>query len=576
MNCLALFLCTLWLVFASVCLAQNPDCTVTVPPQPLTATGLATPYFLAGFNQATAGACNQLNPAQTAFVQGAVFDQTNAKISIYNPLIVDVGTAPAIAPVVPKLPAQSVVGLWFGFNGNRLFLLDNGGSLTQGQCVNAGGADFTAFGAFAHCNAQNWFQAVNSAIQFQGLAIPGNGIGRNGLPCPTLRDFTAIDQDQSDGVTTSYLVANGLLAQDTPQNRVTLGITQANLNLGTNLLAQSAGDNRLITQTLGGALGCFPWMNPDLAAQGQGAVTFVSALPTNELYAAANTKAPFALVPLNDPLVKVNGMTQPDLNKVNAYRLGVNQPIANTAVAADPNNYCLRYYNLAPPRIMLDRPFTNLAGTSPNRALANTLFGYLVVRANNAVAPANLNCGLAPPFTFQVDAAGVIMEDTVALNPNAVVATVVGLIKLTGNVQLDILQGNGDLVKQPNPFFEAQVDEVTQQDQSPSQQQQQQQQPRKPQPTQLKSGQQAEPESENKSDIGYFALMVILSIFCGFFMGTSLCLIRARLNQNKSATSISSADPTLKQVPALATGNNNSIPSTTTISSTRPSTSKIV
>lgn len=566
MNARFLFLCSLCLILVQFCIGQNPDCTVVVPPQPLTATGLATPYFLAGFNAATAGNCNQLNPAQTAFVQGAIFDQTNAKISIYNPLIIDINTQPAIAPVIPTLPAQSVVALWFGFNGNRLFLVDNGGSLTQGQCVNAAGADFTAFGQFAHCNAQNWFAAANQAIQFQGLAIPGNGIGRDGLPCPTLRDFTAIDQDQSDGVTTTYLVSNGgLLAQDTPQNRVNLGITTANLQAGTNFLTQSTGDNRLITQLLGAALNCFPWQNPDLAAQAQGSTNFLPSLPTNELFAAANQKAPIALIPLNDPMTKVNGMTAPDLNKVNAYRLGVNQPIANSAVAADANNYCLRYYNLAPPRIMLDKPFTNIAGTSPNKALANTLFGYLVIRANSAVSAANLNCGLAAPFTFQMDAAGVIIEDSIAINPAAVIVNVAGLIKLTGNVQLDIVQGNGDLVKQPNPFFQAQVEEAISADEQSKQT-----------TTQAAAGKEAENSNNlNRVEVGHIVLIVILSSLCGFFMAISFCLIRARISSTKvisSSAAAVSANPSLKEVPALATGNDkNSSPVVT-----RSSASKIV
>ena len=53
--------------------AVNGDCTLIVPPNPLTAQGLATPWQLVATNPNN-GPCNQANTAQTTFVQGAVFD----------------------------------------------------------------------------------------------------------------------------------------------------------------------------------------------------------------------------------------------------------------------------------------------------------------------------------------------------------------------------------------------------------------------------------------------------------------------------------------------------------------------
>ena len=100
---------------------DNMNCTLIVPANPLTAQGLATPYQLTATNAAD-GACNEANPNQTAFVQAAVINPANGQISVYNPLVVDQGTTPAAAPVVPALPAGGVVGIWFGFNGNTLSL----------------------------------------------------------------------------------------------------------------------------------------------------------------------------------------------------------------------------------------------------------------------------------------------------------------------------------------------------------------------------------------------------------------------------------------------------------------------
>src|SRR2546421_2487244 len=113
----------------------NGDCTLIVPANPLTAQGLATPYQLVATN-ADNGPCNEANKAQAAFVQGAVFDPATASISIYNPLVIDRDTQPAIAPVVPVLPQEAIVALWFGSNGNTLTLQGTDGSLHIGKCVN--------------------------------------------------------------------------------------------------------------------------------------------------------------------------------------------------------------------------------------------------------------------------------------------------------------------------------------------------------------------------------------------------------------------------------------------------------
>src|SRR5947209_18110678 len=89
--------------------AVNGNCTLIVPPKPLTAQGLATPYQLVATNPDN-GSCNEANKAQAAFVQGAVFDPATASISIYNPLVIAHDSQPAVAPVVPVLTQGALVG----------------------------------------------------------------------------------------------------------------------------------------------------------------------------------------------------------------------------------------------------------------------------------------------------------------------------------------------------------------------------------------------------------------------------------------------------------------------------------
>ncbi len=107
----------------------NPNCTLIVPPAPLTAQGLATPFELVSTNRHK-GPCHEANDSQSAFVEATIVDPATGKLAIYRPLVVDRGTQPAAKPVVPTLPAGSVVGMWFG-SGHHLDIGRRHGRLRQ-------------------------------------------------------------------------------------------------------------------------------------------------------------------------------------------------------------------------------------------------------------------------------------------------------------------------------------------------------------------------------------------------------------------------------------------------------------
>jgi hypothetical protein len=377
--------------------AVNGDCTLIVPPHPLSAQGLATPYQLLATNPAN-GPCNEATSAQAAFVQGAVLDPVTGAISIYNPLVIDQGTQPATAPLVPTLPKGAVVGLWFGSNGNTLTLQDDQGSLQQGHCVK--GVGNSIFGQYSYCNAPDFFLAANQAIKAGKLVPPPLGKAKDGLPCPTTRDFSIVDQDQSDNVTTFYLItASGQVAQDTRANAAALvGQVQKN-----------GSDERLIT-IVDSALGCTPWAAPNLADPGQ----MTTALPLNELQAAAHQAAPVALVPSRDPMVVVNNTS--NLDKINAYRAGVDQLPAQNLPAASTRLYCSDLLSVAPQRLLLDSRFTK-AQPPVDPAAANNLFTFLAQRFVFTYEKTGLNCtkllGVPDPVTLKSDANGVTINATI-------------------------------------------------------------------------------------------------------------------------------------------------------------------
>ncbi len=386
----------------------NGNCSLIVPAHPLSAQGLATPYQLVATNVAD-GVCNEANSGQSAFVQAAVIDPATGKISIYNPLVIDKGAKPAVVPVVPTLPDNGIVGIWFGSNGSTLTLQGSGQSVRDGRCVN--GLDHSPFGQFAYCNAPAFFTVANRAIRSRRLVPPALGRAKDGLPCLTVRDFSVVDQDQSDNVTTSYLVmANGQIAQANAVNLAALKGAQPQAN---------GSDNRLLAIALDTALGCTPWMAPDLANAGQ----MTTALPLNELQAATEQASPVALVPAGDPMVLNNNKF--DLRKLNLYRMGVDQPLVRNEGMASTTTYCNHLATIAPQRLFLDKNLT-IKRPSLDPAAANSLFTFLAQRLVTSYGKdGGLNCQglLQQPLsvTVKTDDNGIATHVTIMSSPNCVV-----------------------------------------------------------------------------------------------------------------------------------------------------------
>ncbi len=375
----------------------NMDCTLLVPANPLSAQGLATPYQLSATNAAN-GPCNEANANQGAFVQGVIYNPATGAFSVYSPLVIDAGTQPAVAPTAPTLPQGAIVALWFGFNGNNLTLQGaTRSTLARARCVN--GLPGSIFGQFSYCNAVNFFRAANQGIAAGKVQVPALGMGNDGLPCPTVRSFTIVDQDQSDNVQTQYLAnANGQTAQLTAANQ---GQIANATTLG------NPSDNALVTRIVDPLLGCTPWTAPNLADNGAP----VSALPLDELMAAVDQQAPVALVPINDPMVLNNGNAS--LLKTNLYRLGVDQRPAFSQNQANGTTYCKTMTQSGMARLQKDQTlFAN--ATSPAPTVANTLFTFLASRLQQSFI--NLNCqqllNMPNPVTVQTDGNGVVIAAT--------------------------------------------------------------------------------------------------------------------------------------------------------------------
>ena len=373
----------------------NQNCTITVPPAPLTAKGLATPYTFAATNAAD-GPCDEANIAQTAFVQATVYNPATGALSVYDPLVIDAGTRPAVTPIVPKLPAGAVVGIWFGYNADNLKLRAAGNGLWADHCVN--GLGKSLFTQYAYCNGAAFFAAVNKGIAVHKVKVPALGTARDGKACPSTRDFSIVDQDQSDNVTTQYLAtAAGRIAQNTPANA-------AKLKHATVLANPS--DNALLDVFVDPTLGCTPWSVANL--DGGGTAT---SLALDEIQANSDQAAPSALVPLNDPMTTVAGAFS--TTKTNLYRAGVDQ--APLSAGESPKRYCQDMDSIQSARLKLDlRRFT--AAASPDPSAATNLLTFLASRLSASFQ--NLDCasfGLTNPVSSEVtDPTGAVSGVTFA------------------------------------------------------------------------------------------------------------------------------------------------------------------
>ena len=384
--------------------ADSTNCTVTVPARPLTARGLASPWVLGD-------GCTWANGGTEGVFIDATILAPNGTITVYNPLVINQGTTPAVAPTPPAVARGSQVILSVGYNGGALALVGRGAR--QGNCLDAFGNSL--IDQTPQCNAINFYRMANAEIRRGLLKIPAIGTGKDGQACQTTRDFALIDQDQSDNAVASYLFdpATGKSAQ----------ATAANVAAMPNATVEANGsDNGLLDKFVDPALGCTPFTAPNPTNPAGSSAS--QAL--NELSARQNQKGTIALLPVNNPQLLVGG--QFSLGKTNMYRAETDMPLLarNTNLDRNAGQYCQDMINIATPRLKLDAPMET--GTaSPVPDLGNNLATFLAARLSGSFD--NLNCknyGLTNPVTLTTDDNGVATAATFDTTPQKASINTVG------------------------------------------------------------------------------------------------------------------------------------------------------
>ncbi len=292
----------------------------------------------------------------------------------------------------------------FGFNGTNLTQVGaTPDALAQGRCVD--GTAGSIFGQVSFCNGTGFFRAAFRADAGGPAANPGHGfLGQDRAALPHDAQLHLIDQDQSDNVTTQYLLtANGQTAQDNAANQAALaGATTIN----------NGSDNALLDAFLDPTIGCTPFEEPDLSNAG----TPGTSQALDELSAARSQRNPIALVPENDEMVLVNSAFS--VPKTDLYRAEVGQPPVSPFNGAAARRTTARTWSTCRPRSWpATRPCWPPA---PRRCpgSGNNLLTFMANRLNMSFT--NLNCqnfGLTDSVTVTLDGNGAATAATFNTTP---------------------------------------------------------------------------------------------------------------------------------------------------------------
>jgi hypothetical protein len=365
--------------------AASMNCTLVVPPNPLTAKGLATPYELGD-------GCSEANPNLQAFAEATILSP-NGQVQVYNPLVITQGTTPAVRPIPPKIPKGAKVILDFGSNGTNLLLTGPGAVEQSSGCVDAYGQ--SVIGQVSACDAVPFYDMANEEIARGILRVPTTGTSLDGEACQDTRNFALIDQDPSDNTYTQYLLnGDGQTAQATLANIGAMG--------GSTVLSNGS-DNALLGYFVDPANGCKPFAEPDTTSA-NGAQ---SSQALDELSSHVNQKSQIAVVPPNDEMVLVGGSYS--VAKTNVYRSLVDQPQlpSNVNAMEVAAAFCMNMTNIAPEHNQLDMG-RDENFTSAVPAVGDNLATFMGNRLSMSFT--NLGCqnfGLTDPVNVTVDGNGV-------------------------------------------------------------------------------------------------------------------------------------------------------------------------
>jgi len=400
-----------FIVYSTILLlSKAQDCIIKVPNDPLNS-GLFENWILSTQTFSDVP-CTQTDPGANVFIEATILNIYTGELFVYFPLVVDIGSTPAAPALKGNITTLNhIVTIHFGSNGNSITLLPtidysiNSNSLISGNCVN-GLQNGSIFGQFAYCNAEKFFKRVNEMIINSPIKIPELQNSPMGDVCPTTRSFGVIDQDQSDNVLSQYLLlSDNTVSQDYKINKEKFPNFK---------ILGNGSDNRLLNNFINVAIGCQSFTAPDLVDN----TILRSSLALNEIQANLldNNLETTALVPSIDPMVLDNNIES--LEKLNLYRIGVNQPLLISMNISNNILYCKQLITIAPVFLNLHKDELSKK-SSPDSNIASNLLNFLANRFINSLMI--LNCqnltGLTSPISVIFNENGIVTSSKINISP---------------------------------------------------------------------------------------------------------------------------------------------------------------
>lgn len=297
-----LFISLLYLFISNV---LSETCKLITPSFPLSITGLENPFIL--LPQDNLSVCSVFTKEYSIVIEIVILDLTNYQFYTYNPIIIDKSINEYIKATKFSISDKYIIGIWI-MSDKVSFILD---TFTP-ECI-------TVNDNFAHCNAKVFFKTVNTLISSNKLMFPVLE-----PRCLTTRSFPFLYQYNELGITSKYIISNKYrFLNNTPSQIEMFDITK---------IVDNYSNSKLLNDFLNIALKCVSLKGIDIIDM----TTRKGSLALNEIQASIQQNTAF--IPSGHPSVLVNG--EPNLEKLNNYRIGFNQPTLSILESEDTKEYC--------------------------------------------------------------------------------------------------------------------------------------------------------------------------------------------------------------------------------------------
>lgn len=291
------------------------QCTLKLPNNVLTITGLSTPFILSKD-------CSVLNVESTIFSEAVIVDIDTREFYIYYPTIVNRVSQVLNTTSILTLPQNHVIGIWF--SSKQVFNL----TTTLSVCKSYTSTNF------AYCNIDNFYAVANT------IKLPTN-------TCLTIRDYPARLFKGNFAMTKYFITTSLKITKDVSRSMSTIENTNSN--------------DFILNYFILPALDCDPIFGKNLIDNSTSFSMILNQIKASQT--GVETISTF----IPDQL---------DIGKNNFWRVGLNQSLNNISSKDEQTLFCNKIYENIP--LFMYNNYDKLdTFNSPVSSTATNLVNYL-------------------------------------------------------------------------------------------------------------------------------------------------------------------------------------------------------